>query len=265
MGYWPEDWRDRGSKGKDKRLSQLARYASPEAAMDALFAAQDRIRSGELMPRLGKNPSADEIKEWREANGIPESADKYDFGKDFKVEEADKPLVDLLKKAGHASDQTPKQVAATIGALKNVTKALNDQRAAADSQLKEACEESLRSEWGGEFKKNVNLIHGLLDFTGGAKGVRESMLNARMPDGKKVGDSPEAMRLLLNVAMIQNPTGVVVPGGTGATGEGLKGELDKLQKIPAAKKSEAQSQRERDLIGAAVKAGHMDSNGQWKS
>lgn len=253
------------AKGDDKVLAQLQRYASPEAVWQKARSLEQKMSSGELKPVLAKGATAEDLKAYREAHGIPDKADGYDLGKDLKIDDADQPLVDLLKKVGHATHQTPEMVKGTVKALKQVQQEIHDQRAQADAQLKQTCEDALRTEWGGEFRRNVNLVHGLLDLTGGNSGMREAVLDARMPDGRRLGDTPEAMRLLLNVALAQNPAGIVVPGGNGEKGEGIKGELEKLQKIAPAKKTEAQSARERDLIDAAVKAGHMDANGAWKA
>lgn len=253
------------AKGDEKVLAQLQRYASPEVVWQKARALETKLSSGEFKPVLGKNATAEEVKAYREAHGIPDKPEAYDLGKDLKIDDADQPLVDLLKKVGHASNQTPDQVKSTVKALKAVQQQMQEQRDLADTQLKQTCDDALRGEWGGEFRRNVNLIHGLLDLTGGGSGMREAVLDARMPDGRRLGDTPEAMRLLLNVALVQNPAGIVVPGGNGEKGEGIKGELEKLQKIPAGKKTEAQSTRERDLIDAAVKAGHMDATGAWKA
>jgi hypothetical protein len=231
--------------------------------MQALVAAQSRIASGELRPVLGKNPSAEEVKEWRESHGIPEAPDKYDLGKDLKIEEVDKPWFAQVFKDLHAANATPDVVKATVKALqriKNDALAGHDEQ---DKQWKQKGEDTLRTEWGGEYRRNVNLIQGLMDFAGSQE-LGQSFMDARLPDGRRLRDTPEAMKMLLGVALIQNPSGTVVPGGTGVTGEGIKQELDKLQKIPTAKKSNEQSTRQRELIDAAVRADLMDAQGNWK-
>ena len=58
---WGEDWRDKVAKGDAKKLSRLGRYASPEAVVDALIAAQNRISSGDLKPTLKKDATPEQI------------------------------------------------------------------------------------------------------------------------------------------------------------------------------------------------------------
>lgn len=244
-------------------LGRLQRYGSPEAALQALIAAQNRISSGELKPVLGKDATPEQLTEWRTAHGIPETPDKYDLGKDVKIAEADKPMFDVMMKAMHGENATPQHVAAVVKTWYSLTQQAKEAQAEADKAVATASEDALRTEWGPEFRKHTNLIHGLLDGAG-SQGLKENVMGGRLADGTPIASSPAMLRMLLGLALVQNPTGVVVPGGGGENGETIKTEIDKLQKIPANKKTDAQSTRERDLIGAALKAGFMNNDGTWK-
>lgn len=262
-GKWPEDWRETVSKEDAKVLARLQRYGSPEAALQALIAAQNRIASGELKPVLGKDATKEQLAEWRAAHGIPETHDKYDLGKDVKVADADKPMFDVMFKAMHATNATPEHVASVVKTWYDLKQQVEEHQAAQDKRIATESEDALRTEWGAEFRRNMNLVHGLLDGSG-SQGLKENVLGGRLADGTPIGSSPEALRMLLGVALTANPTGTVVPGGGGENGETIKTEVEKLQKIPANKKTEAQSTRERDLISAALKAGFMKNDGTWK-
>jgi hypothetical protein len=260
---WPENWRETVSKDDAKMLQRLSRYGSPEDVAKALIAAQNRIASGELKPVLGKDASPEELKEWRQAHGIPEAPDKYDLGKEVKLDEADKPIYDVLFKAAHDSNQTPEQVKATVQAINRVKEAVAEHQEKQDQRFQQEGEDALRAEWGGEFRRNINLVHGLFDGSG-SQDLKDQVLSARLADGRPIGSSAEAMKMLLGLALIKNPAGVVVEGGSGVTGEGIKTELEKLQKIPPAKKTAKQDERQRSLITAAINANLMDANGNWK-
>jgi hypothetical protein len=244
-------------------LTRLQRYGSPEDVAKALIAAQNRIASGELKPVLGKNASPEEVKEWREAHGIPATPDKYDLGKDVKIDEADKPIMDVLIKRLHGANATPEVVRETVAAFNSMRDLVADHHEKQDKKFEQDATDALRAEWGNEYRRNINLVHGLLDGSG-SQGLKDGIMSARLPDGRAIGSSPEAMKMLLGLALIHNPSGVVVEGGSGVTGEGLRTELDKLQKIPTSKKTTQQDERQRQLISAAVSAGHMDANGNWK-
>jgi len=256
-GYWPADWRETVSKADEKRLTALGRYASPEAAMQALFAAQDRIRSGELKPVLGKNASADELKDWRAAHGIPETADKYDLGKDVKIDEGDAPMMAEILKAAHGTNQTPAQVAATVKTWNTIKAQAFEQRAVKDKEIQTASEDALRTEWGPDYRLNINLIHGMLDGASDQV-LKDQLLQSRLPDGTPFGSSPEVMKWLVGLSRIQNPTGVVVPGGEGNQMQDVETEIDKIEKTmrenrTAYNKDEKMQARYRELLGAREK------------
>lgn len=236
--------------------------------MAALIAAQNRIASGELAPVLGKNPTADQLAEYRAARGIPETADKYDLGKDVKVEEAERPLLSKLFESAHGTNQTPDQVKATFNTWREVQRLAAEDRHQKDEDGKASTEDALRTEWGPDFRKNLNLINGLLDGTT-SQAMKDTILDARLPDGTKFGNSPDVMRLLVSLALVQNPTGIVVPGGSGDIGKGIQEELAKITKArnesrDAYNKDDKMQARERDLIAAAIKSGLMTETGDWK-
>jgi hypothetical protein len=254
-GYWPADWRQIVSKADAKVLARLERYASPEAAMQALISAQNRIAAGELKPALGKNASAEEIAAWRTEHGIPATPDKYDLGKD--VEGMDKDALKQLLEVAHKTNQTPEQVQASIAAVKALAIQSTEQRHEADLQVQKESEDVLRAEWGPEFRKNINLIHGMLDGTATPE-LKDKLLGGRLSDGTPIGSSPEALKFLVGLALIQNPSGVVVPGSEANPMKGVEDEIAKIEKTlrenrKAYDKDETMQARYRDLLGAREK------------
>ena len=257
-GYWPADWRQTVSKADAKVLARLERYASPEAAMQALIEAQNRISKGELKPVLGKNATPEQIKEWREAHGIPEAPDKYTFDqKEVKTEHLDKEVLGKVLAAAHASNQTPEQVQATLKAWNEIEQITSDKRAEEDHRVQKEAEDALRAEWGPEYRRNINLIHGLLDGSA-APELKQQLLNGRLADGTPIGSSPAALKMLASLALIQNPSGVVVPGSEANPLQGIEGEIGKIEKVmrenrSAYNKDEAMQARYRELLGAREK------------
>lgn len=246
----------------------MQRYASPEAALSALVAAQNRIATGELKPVLGKNATPEQLAEYRSAMGIPEAPDKYDLGKDVKIDDKEMPLMSKLFAAAHGTNQTPEQVKSIVGAWRAVQTEATEAQHARDEASKETATDTLRAEWGPEFRRNINLINGLLDGSG-SQALKDQLLEARLPDGTKFGNSPDVMKLLVGLALVQNPTGVVVPGGSGDPQGGIQEELAKISKMrnenrEAYNKDAKTQARERELIGAAQKMGLMDNLGNWK-
>jgi hypothetical protein len=268
-GYWPDDWRTRASKGDDKLLARFSRYGSPEDALEALIHAQNRINAGELKPTLGKDATAEQLAEWRQAHGIPDAPDKYDvadLGNGLKVPEADKPLIDKILAAAHASNQTPDQIKASLRAFYEVRDMVDAHTSEKDRQAEASGTEALRQEWGAEYRVHSNLIENLLAGTAGE--MKDQLQNARLPDGTLLKHSPAAQKFLLSLALIQNPLGTLVPSG-GNPAQGIREELDRIAKVRRENrvtynKDVKMQERERELLGAAMKAGIMDERGNWK-
>lgn len=250
---WPDDWREKASKGNAKVRDRLGRYASPVDAVDALIAAQDRIRSGEVKPVLPKDAKPEEITAWRKEHGIPEKADDYDL-KGVKLDDSDKPFIAEVLKAGHAAHMTPEVAKAVVSVWPELKKQAFDAQSERDQQAAQASEDALRAEWGTDFRRHMNLIHGLLDGSGSQK-LKDSFLFGRLADGTPIGSSPEVLKMLLGVALRDNPTGIVVPGGTGDQGKAIDSEIGEIEKAmrtdrAAYNKNEKMQKRYLELLQA---------------
>lgn len=266
-GDWAENWRELMASGDEKELKQLGRYASPVEIWKKARGLEARMSSGELKPTLGKNPTADELKAWRAANGIPEEHTKYDLG-DLKADGLAPEHLDLILKNAHGVNQTPDQVKATVSAAKAIMEDLQTKAYEKDANDQVTNEDALHGEWGAEFRRNINLINGLLDGQADQE-LKEGFLRARMPDGTLLGNHPGFMKMVLNLALIQNPTGTVVQGVGTDIGKGIKEELESIQKTmqtdrKAYNKDSKMQARFLELTDAAIARGLMDTNGAWK-
>ena len=246
---WPTDWREKAAGGDAKKLQRLTRYTSPQAIADALIAAQNRISAGDLKVALGKDAKPEEIAAYREAHGIPEAPEKYDLtGLDF--DQAEKAMVDKFLTSAHSANMTPTQVRASLEAFTKLSEDARNTRLSDDEAIKTKAEDKLRSEWGNEYRTNINLITNLLD--GAPAGFRDKFLHGRLSDGTPIGSDPDALQFLVNLARERNPAGVVVPSGV-ATESAVMDELSKIEKLmrtdrAAYNKDEAMQARYRELL-----------------
>lgn len=251
-GDWNPKWRELMAGGDEKELKQLTRYASPLEVWKKARALEGRLSSGEVKPVLAKDATPEQIAEYRKAHGIPEAPDKYDI-KGVKIDDDDKPMIDKIVASMHGANATPEQVKAAISVLPEMKRQALEARAEADHNAASAAEEALRAEWGADFKRHMNLIGGVLDLTG-SPNLKQQLIQGRLADGTPIGSSPEAMRFLLNLALIQNPAGVVVPSSGGDQMQGVADEIGKIEKVmkenrPAYNKDEAMQARYRELLG----------------
>lgn len=234
---WPADWRQKYSTDP-KVLKRLERYASPKAAIDALFAAQSKISSGELKSALKPDATPEERAAWREENGIPASAKEYDLTlpNGIVVGEADRPFIDSFLERAHEANMHPTQVKQALGWYYDQQEQAQTAQIARDTEARMKAEDELRAEFGPEYRRNVALAKQLLDSA--PEGVRDRLLEGRMADGTPIGNDPNVIRWLVSLSRELNPVGTVVPGsGTNAV-QAVEAELAGLRKMMGDHKSE---------------------------
>jgi len=251
-GYWPDDWVTKVAKGDEAVAKRLSRYASPEAMAEALLAAQKRISSGELKSSLPKNAKPEEIAAWRTENGIPEKPEDYDlnFDSGLVIGEADKPVIDGFLKFAHEHNLAPDTVKGNIEWYYQEQQRQTDERLAKDEDDKATAMQTLAQEWGGQFKRNVNLVEGLL--AGFPESVRDTVKHARLPDGTGLFNNPDFIRGMASLALEVNPAGTLAPAG-GNQAETVEGEIGKIEKVMkedrrSYNKDEAMQARYRELL-----------------
>lgn len=263
---WPEDWREKYAAqhgGDPKLLKRLQRYASPQAAIDALFAAQNKISSGELRSALKPDATPEEKAEWREQNGIPAAPSDYkiELPSGLVVGERDKPVVDAFLQRAHDANMPPDQVNKALGFYFEQQEIVAQEQAAFDIGSQQACEDMLREEYGPEYRKNLVAVTELLN---GAPGdLTQKLLNGRLEDGTPIGNSPEVIRWLVGMAREMNPIGTLVPGSGSNSMQAAESELSNLRKMMGDRNSEywkgsdakKYQDRYRALITATQKVG----------
>lgn len=235
---WPDNWRDTYSAGDAKKMERLTRYASPGAAFDALIAAQNKISEAGLKEPFPGSGTPEQQKAWREANGIPESPDKYElkFDNGFVIGEEDKPQVGEFLKLAHQHNIAPDTAKALVQWNFEAQKKELEQLHEAERTMAAATQENLRAEWGQEYRPTMNRIHGLLDTA--PPEVKDGILGGRLADGTPIFSSPEALKFLANLALEINPATTLVPNAGGNVGQAIGDEITKLEQMMSNRSSE---------------------------
>lgn len=251
---WPDDWRTKLAGDDEKALKKLERFNSINDVLKYAQNLEKKMSSGEFKRSLPEDASEEDIKQWRVENGVPESADGYDLDVDgLVVGEDDKPYLDEFLKTAHESNMPNDQVKQVVAWHYQNLEKQQQERAEADSAFTQESMEALRSEWGGEYKQNINMIKGLLSSA--PEGFAERIMSARLGDDKPLGSDPEALKWLAGMARQINPVATVVPNAGGNQAGAIQDEISQINKTMrenpnAYWKDEKMQARMRELLSA---------------
>lgn len=229
---WPADWREKMAGDDAKFLSALKRYSSPLTWAAAGYAAQQRIRAGDVREPLSEKATPEQLAAWREKNGIPAAPDKYELklSDGLVVGEEHKPLVDAFLKVAHDGNMRPEDVNRTVDWYFRSLDEAAQQKYEADVTFRRESEDALHQEWGQDYRGYVNAIASLLQERA-PEGFAERFFSARTPDGRLLGNDPDTLKMLAQLAIDLNPAATVVPGSGQSSASQIEDRLGQIQKM----------------------------------
>jgi hypothetical protein len=252
-GDWPTNWRELYAGEDQKRLKALSRYASPKAALDAMLSAQDKIRSGELLKKPGKDASPEELKAWRDHQGIPEKAEDYltKLPNGLVIGEDDKELISSFATELHGLDAPPAIVHKAIDWYYKTIEQQRQDEYEVDREARQQTEDALRADFGEEYRRNINIMNGVIQALPGEAG--KLLATARSADGVQLLNHPDVIRGLVDWARQLNPVATIIPGATnpGALGDRIA-QIEKVMRedINAYWKDEPMKKEYAELLAA---------------
>ena len=232
----PDDWRNvlaTNSEGvvDDSRLAQLGRVTNIPKLVDNYFAAQDKIRSGQIeAAAIPDEHSSDE--EWatfRTEQGIPDKAEDYTIALDegLVLGDDDQEILNQVYPVAHAANLPSTVVSQLTNAmLEGQAQQFHAMEIQQEGYRKEA-DAQVRSAWKGDYEVNKNLIVSTL-INSLPEVVREDFAHATLADGRKVMNSPEMLIALADWARQMNPAATVVPNNANPM-QAISNEIDELQ------------------------------------
>lgn len=224
---WPGDWRDRLAGGDAKVKERLERFGSPADVWKHARSLEQR--QGEMRAALPKDPTPEQLAQWRKDNGIPEEAGQYDLdlGEGVVIGEQDRPLVDKFLGKMHGANATNESVKAALGAYYEIVAGQNAEREARDAEFHDDATRELAAEWGQDYARNVNMIGNLLATA--PEEVRARILASRTPEGRRFGDDPAMNRFFSQLAREINPAATVVPNAAGDAPRAIAEEIAAIE------------------------------------
>lgn len=233
---WPEDWRTKLSKDDEKLGKRLERFKSPGDIVKSWLSAEQKISSGEFKAELPKDATEEQITEYRNANGIPQEPTGYldSLGDGLVVGEEDKEKFGSFLETAHAANMPPAYVNAALAWYNEEQEATATAVIESDKQYARESEDSLRAEWGPEYRANVNTVKSFLDTAPVAEdgtSFTDLLMGARLADGTAFGSNPAALKWILGMAGEINPAGFISPGEAKTQAQGVEDEINKINEI----------------------------------
>lgn len=183
--------------GDDPDLARLLkRYTSFKTLAQALKNAQTTISAGKLKGAVSDEPMPDAetdpdgAKEWRKARGVPPDPTGYVLPDEVtkRLVDEDKPVLANFTEFAHAKNARPDVVSIAAEWYVSQAEAMAAAETNADKTAGGEAEESLRADWGREYKGNINVAH---RFISSIPGLGTDFAVARGPDGRRLVDKPE--------------------------------------------------------------------------
>lgn len=263
---FPENWRQLMAGDAEGAIKTLERYKSPADVAKALLAFKSKVSSGEL--KSADAPEGEEeLAAWRKERGIPETADAYlenvQLPGGLQVGEADKAILGKVMEAFHGSHLPQDVVNSAVGAYYEAQEAEATALREADQQAVQEAEDSLRAEWGDEYRGNVNHIAAMLD--GESEGFRAMVEFARDAEGNPLFANPQFVKFMLSVAQDRAPAGKVLPAGQAPSQTNVEARLKEIKEYRmkderAYYKDKAVLEEERNLLEALEKIQARDKS-----
>lgn len=225
---YPADWRDRYAKSRnnDKLKARLERFASPEAAFDALVATTDKIREVGLRAPFPANGTDEQKAQWRQEHGIPAKPEDYkveDLLDGQQIGKEQKPLVDSFLKTAHSLNLTPEQAAAVVGFQMQLREQSSAERQKVDSDIARRVVDELRAEWGDDYRQNQSRVWAALELM--PNQAMERIRNARLADGTPLLSDADFLRGMVALHKGYDPSSTLVGAGEGDGGASIEDEI----------------------------------------
>lgn len=229
------DWRSdllaiSGYEGEDaeKYRKQLERVADIGSLTKNYFEAQNKIRQGLISTGLPKDATPEQIAEYREANGIPESFDKYKFELEdgLEIDDQQAEVLAGMLEVAHANNTPNSVVNEMVNTLLKGSVGMRERREQQDGMDAQESVRLLKDAWKSDYQTNVNMVENLLATMPAES--REMFENARLPDGKLMLNDPAAFMWLSNLQRELNPAGVVFPNNNNPA-QAINDEIAKLE------------------------------------
>lgn len=232
-----EDWRSKLAGGDEKVAKELARYNSLADVAKALVEAKGKLRERNLGPRpLPKDATPEQVKEWKEAHGVPEDGAGYGVELDDDLEDAARSNYEAFLDRAAARNLPASAVKEAVAIYQEIEAEAIDRVVEGDLAAEAEVRSELTEEWGGrvEFKRNVAMAENFLQSLPG--GIGATLMQSRDADGRKLGNNVEVIKWIAGMARNHGFADDFVPDANGGDVSGrvsIDARLEEIKKTMA--------------------------------
>jgi len=225
------NWRDAFAGDDEKFKSQLERYNTPADLGNAFREQRATISGGNLKTGLAEGATEDDIKAYRETNGIPLESDGYleNLPEGLVLGEDDKEIFADFAGAMHEMNVEPAVMHKVIDWYNGFAEDQQDTLAEIDHSHHQETEDALRTEWGTDYRANINLVGSLIESTFGEENAN-ALLNARDAEGRAIMNIPGVLEGLANLSRKINPVAQLAPKSGRTPDQTLEDEIGEIEK-----------------------------------
>lgn len=186
----PDNWRELAAGGDEDALKLLKRYGSLSGVAKALVEKEKIIRAGVKKPDMPDPKDEKAMAAWRKEQGIPEKAEDYKIPEPItkRLIDADKPVLANFTEFALAKNAPPAFVEMAAEWYVDMSEKAAEAQSVSDAKATEEADDVLREVWSrDEYKGNLTLAKRFWDQ---APEIGQDLPNARLPDGRRLGDIP---------------------------------------------------------------------------
>lgn len=192
-------WKEELKKqvGDDAKLLKIIdKFKSPKDIITSNAELTKKLSSTRALPELPENATPEQLKEFREAAGIPEEAAGYEL--ELEIPEPYKEGLDAYLKIAHENNRPLTEVKKAVADYLKVEEArgqlIREQIASANA----ASEKAMRESWGPNYDTNKAVNDAFFEKVFGEEA--DLIKNAYLPDGTKIGENSKVLTKLLDVS-----------------------------------------------------------------
>lgn len=230
-GDWTPEWRQKFAGEDTEAMKTLERMASPADVWKSFKELRTKFSAGEakFVTPYPEKGTPEQQTQWRTEQGIPPEPKGYTehLPEGVVIGDDDKPFIDGFLANAHKDNMPQAAVNSAINWWHQDRIARQEQAAVQLETRKKEVEDTLRNEWGVEFRPNQNRIEGVIDAhlpSGDKNGLKGKIMTA-------VATDPEFARLMAGIAFKLNPTPTLVTGGAEGQAQSVTDWLSKADAL----------------------------------